>query len=679
MELIVAEKPKVAYTIANALGGSGIKRKAYSNIGYYECEVDGKKVVVAPAVGHLFNLAEKKRSKDYPVFDIEWKPSYSISKGAAFTKPYVNMLESLGKKADMCTIACDYDLEGSVIGFNVYRFCYGKRPGKRMKFSSLVPGELKEAYENAAPEIDFNNAYAGETRHKLDWFYGINLSRALMSALKKAGGFHTMSIGRVQGPALSILATREKLIADFVPEDYWEVRIWLQDTEFMHEKDRFSSEDEAKKAHAAIKSNATVEKVEKKEKKIWPYPPFDLTSLQLEAHRCFGISPSQTLSLAQTLYENSMISYPRTSSQKLHPKLGLKRIIGKLAGIEEYRERAEKLIKENWYRPFQGRKEDPAHPAIHPTGLYKKLEGQEKKLYDLIVCRFLGVFAPPAEAETTKITASTGGEIFKTSGERIAKRNWIDMYPYYKSKERALPEFKIGEKEEVEKKSKVKKKTKPAPRYTPASIISELEKNKLGTKATRSTIIDTLFKRNYVLGKSITVTDFGMDVWRVLGKYSPRILDPELTRGIEDDMEKIVAGKLTEDEAVEKGKERLIEILGDFKKHEASIGKELLGAMRETEEKENNLGVCPNCGGTLRIIRLKGGRQFVGCSGYPKCTQAYPLPTGAYITITQKNCKECGTRIVKVRRNKTFFEMCLDTKCKTKENWGKAKPKKEGK
>jgi len=134
MELIVAEKPKVANTIANALGGSSVKRKMHGNIAYYECEVDGHKVVVAPAVGHLFNLAEKKRTKDYPVFDIEWKPSYTISKGAAFTKPYVALLDALGKKADMCTIACDYDLEGSVIGFNVYRFCYGKKPGRRMKF-----------------------------------------------------------------------------------------------------------------------------------------------------------------------------------------------------------------------------------------------------------------------------------------------------------------------------------------------------------------------------------------------------------------------------------------------------------------------------------------------------------------------------------------------------------------
>ena len=675
MELIVAEKPKVAHTIAKALGGSTVSRKQYSNIGYYECEKDGREIAVAPAVGHLFNLAEKKKSREYPVFDIEWKPSYEISKNAAFTRPYVNLLKSLGKKADVCTVACDYDIEGSVIGYNVYRFCYGKEKGKRMKFSSLVPGELKEAYENASGEIDFNNSYAGETRHMLDWYYGINLSRALMGSLKKAGGFRTMSIGRVQGPALNILSQREKTILDFVSRDYWEVKILLKGVEFLHEKEKFLDEEDAKKAHAAIREHALIEKVEKRERKIWPYPPFDLTSLQLEAHKCFGISPSQTLAIAQTLYENSLISYPRTSSQKLPPKLGLKKIISKLAGTEEYRERAEKLLEKGWLRPFQGKKDDPAHPAIHPTGLQKQISGNEKKIYDLVASRFLAVFAPAAEAESTKLSAETGGERFRASGERIKEKNWIAFYPYYKGKEVELPEFEEGKEEEVEKKSKTKKKTKPPRRYTPASIIYELEKHKLGTKATRSTIVDTLFKRHYVMGKSIQVTEFGMNVWKVLGEYSPKILDAGLTRKIEEDMEKIADGKLEKETVVEEGKEVLVEILDDFRKNEEKIGKALLESVKKTEEEQNNLGTCPKCGGTLRIIRLRGGKQFVGCSGYPECRNAYPLPTGAYITPTKKTCKECDTRIVKVRRGKTFFEMCLDTKCKTKENWGKTKGK----
>lgn len=568
----------------------------------------------------------------------------------------------------------------SVIGYNVYRFCYGKKPGKRMKFSSLVPDELREAYENASEGLDLNNAHAGEARHILDWYYGINLSRALMNALRKAGGFKTMSIGRVQGPALSLLSEKEKAISEFVPEDYWEVKIWLRDTEFLHEKERFMEEGEAKKAHSAIGKEAVVESIEKKERKIWPYPPFDLTSLQLEAHRCFGMSPSQTLSVAQSLYENSLISYPRTSSQKLPMKLGLKRIIRKLAENPQYKGRAEKLVEKGWdSKPMEGKKSDPAHPAIHPTGLSKPLEGSEKKLYDLIVCRFLSVFAPPAKAQGTKIVAETGGERFRASGEMIGERNWIEFYPYYKGKERELPAFSEGGRESVGKKSKVKKQTKAPPRYTPASIISELEKRRLGTKATRSTIIDTLFKRNYVSGKSISVTDFGMKVWKVLGKYSPKILDAELTRKIEEDMDKIVEGETTEEKVVGEGKGVLVGILEDFKKHEAGIGKELLAAMRETEEKENDMGPCPKCRkNNLRIIRLRNGNQFIGCGGYPECRNIYPLPHGAYVAKLKKPCPVCGMAMVRVRRGRMRFEMCIDPKCKSKESWGKKKAGKGG-
>ncbi len=676
MELIVAEKPKVAYTIAKALGGSTVKKHMFGSISYYEFELNGKEVCVAPAVGHLYNLAEKTKSNTYPTFDIEWKPSYEISKSSAFTRGYVKALEMLGKKADMLTVACDYDLEGSVIGYNVYRFCYGKQPGKRMKFSTLVPGELQEAYANAAPEIDFNNAFAGETRHILDWYYGINLSRALMSALKRAGGFRTMSIGRVQGPALDILSTRELEIKNFVPEDYWEVKIFLKNTEFLHEKERFFAEGEANVAFGKIGADAKIGSVQVTQRKIWPYPPFDLTSLQLEAHRCFGIAPSQTLQIAQSLYESSLISYPRTSSQKLPPRLGLMRIVEKLKEAPEYKERAEKILQNGWRSPFQGKKDDAAHPAIHPTGLHAKLEGSEKKMYDLIVSRFLAVFAPPADAESTQVVAETGGEKFIANGARVVNQNWIAFYPYYTNRDKEIAAFTQGSTEKVEKKDNEKKKTKAPPRYTQASIIAELERAKLGTKATRSVIIDTLFKRNYVGERSIEVTDFGMNVWGVLEKYSPKILDSELTRKIEEDMEEIAAGKLQKEKVVEEGKALLIDILSDFKKNELEIGKGLLSAMKVTDERDNDLGLCPDCGSNLRIIRMKMGKQFIGCSGYPNCRRGYPLPQGAYITVLKKKCKDCGMATVKVRRAKTIFEMCIDPKCKSKENWGKKKEEK---
>lgn len=679
MELIVAEKPKVAYTIAKAIGGE-MAQKSHGKVRYYEIAKDGREYAVAPAVGHLFNLAEVKKSHSYPVFDVEWKPSYQISKFSYYTRDYTETLQMLGKKADRVTVACDYDIEGSLIGYNVYRFCYGGENGGRMKFSSLVPSELSESFENREGSIDFNNAFAGEARHVLDWYYGINLSRALMTALKKAGGFRTMSIGRVQGPALDILAKREKEIGAFIPQDYWEVRIWLKGTEFLHELGRFMEQAKAEAVYSKIAKGmgAAIENVEKKEVEAWAYPPFDLTSLQLEAYGAFGFPPALTLALAQTLYEGSLISYPRTSSQKLPAKLGLARIIDKLSSNPEYAPHAKILLEKKWFRPREGKKEDPAHPAIHPTGMAPgKLSEQEKKLYDLIVRRFLSCFAPPAKIAVTKIKARAGGEGFDANGSQIVEKGWIEFYPYYKSKEKAVAPFTNGENTPVEDKKNEKKKTKPPNRYSPASIISELEKKHLGTKATRSVIVDTLFKRGYAEGRSIEVSPFGMRVWEVLGTYSPKILDEKLTRKLEDDMEMVVAGRMGKEAVIEEGKEILIQILDDFKKNEEKVGKELLASVKQTEA-EGAKAMCPKCGRPLRVIRMKTGSQFAGCTGYPDCRNAYPLPRMGYPVLIEKKCPECGGPMAKIRGKGRSYEMCLVVDCKSKANWGKRKEEKTG-
>ncbi|MCK4319610.1 DNA topoisomerase I [Candidatus Micrarchaeota archaeon] len=676
MELIVAEKPKVAYTIAKALHPSP-KRITEGKVAYYEFELNGEMVVVAPAVGHLFTLAEKNKTNSYPVFDIEWKPTYETSKSSYFSRPYVALLKKLGKEADLLTVACDYDIEGTLIGYNVYRFCYGKKDAARMKFSALVPSELKDAYANKG-ELDLGNAHAGEARHILDWYYGINLSRALMSCLKTAGTFRILSIGRVQGPALNLLAEKEDAIKKFVSEPYWEVYIQCRGFLFLHKANRFFDEEKAKKVHSRIGKTGIVANKEVSEKKIPPYPPFDLTSLQTEAYRTFGFSPTRTLKLAQNLYEDSLISYPRTSSQKLSAKLNLPRILQKLAEIEEYAEHAGKLISEKRFRPMQGKKDDPAHPAIHPTGQKGKMDKDEKKLYDLIVKRFLSVFASWAKSEITHILIETGEEPFTGKGIRIIEKGWIEYYsPYYKSKEVEIPFFEQKEQVEIEDKEKKKKKTKPPARYTPASIISELEKRNLGTKATRAAIIETLVKREYITGRSLEVTDFGIGIWKVLKDEVPTILDEELTRSIESKMVKISEGKIKMEEPIEEGRQRLISILSKFKQREKEIGESLKKALKLSSG-SNVIGKC-GCGGDLKIIKLKNGNQFVGCSNYPNCRQTYPLPSGSWVTPTGKTCKECGKPIIKVSKNRKFYQMCVSPACPSKANWGKKKDNKEEK
>jgi len=677
MELIVAEKPKVTQKIAMAIGGN-VTRKAKGNVSYYEIEKDGKQIVVAPAVGHIYTLAQKDGSRGYPVFDIEWVPSYKASKGAAFTKPYLTLLQQLGKKADSFVSACDYDIEGTLISYNVFRFATKIKEGKRMKFSALTSSDLKEAYEKRG-DFDYSNAFAGEARHVLDWYYGINLSRALMSALRAASQMKVMSIGRVQGPALDILATLEKEIKAFVPVPYWVLTASIKSVKFTHRKERFFDEGEADTSLEKTAKKGTISKVDKKEMKIWPGPCFDLTSLQVEAHRTFGFNPSRTLQVAQSLYEDSLITYPRTSSQQIPPSINLRTILNKLKENDEYGDLCSKIIDNSWFRIFQGKKTDPAHPAIHPTGLKPKgkLGKEEAKLYDLIVRRFLSAFAPPAVKENTIVDADAGGEPYFAKGSRVIEKGWTEFYgKYFRSKDEELPEFREGDEADVKRKKKTKKETQPPRRYTQASIVSELEKRHLGTKATRSVVVDTLFKRGYAGGKPIEVTDFGLKVRDVLAKYAPEILDEELTRKIEEDMEKIQEGKLEKDTVIDEGKEILIQILDKWKNNEAKIGKEIAESLKLTEAKENFVGKCDKCGGNLRVIRLKAGKQFIGCSGYPECRNAYPLPTSAFVKTTEKVCPECGKPVVFVARQKMRFEMCVDPNCPSKDKWKKKGEKK---
>jgi DNA topoisomerase-1 len=673
MELIIAEKPRVAEKIASAIGEK-VERKSYEGIYYYETTRNGREIVIAPAVGHVYTLVEKEKSHGYPVFDIEWVPAYRASKEAAYTKGYVELIQKLAKKADTFISACDYDIEGSTIAYNVFRYATTIREGRRMKFSALTNSDLVEAYEQRT-DFDFNNAYAGETRHILDWYYGINLSRALMGALRAASRYRVLSIGRVQGPALGMLSELERDIRAFVPSPYWELSMHAKGAEFMHARGRFLEEPLADEALGRTTATGTVKSVDRKDQQVPAMPCFDLTSLQLEAYRLFKYSPSRVLELAQNLYEASLITYPRTSSQKIPQSINVHKIITDLSANPEYAQLAKKLETEKWLKPVQGKKEDPAHPAIHPTGQHGRLDAQEKNLYDLIVRRFLSAFAPMAMRERVRVEVDAG-EPYAVSGSRLTVKGWTEFYgKYYTSEDVELPQFTAGEKIGVEDKLKAKKETKPPKRYTQASLVSELESRHLGTKSTRAVIIDTLMKRGYASGTaSIEVSDFGLKVCEVLQKYAPEILDENLTRKLEDEMEGIQEGKVEKEKVIGDGKEILVGILGKWKSSEAKIGADLAEALRATIEQENMVGVCDKCGKNLRIIRMGGGRQFIGCSGYPACRNAYPLPGGAFVKVTGKPCPACGKPVVFVKRSGGRpFNMCIDPKCPSKADWGKKK------
>ncbi len=674
--LIIAEKPNAAAKIAAALSDGKTTRQG-RKVAFFEFERNGEHITVAPAVGHVYGLRAKAKGSGYPVFDVEWAPSSETSESSAFTKDYLDQLGSLSKKASRIVVATDYDIEGSLIGWNIVRFNAPGKPASRMAFSTLVAEDLVDAFEHPQP-MDVKNAQAGEARHELDWLYGINLSRALMGAIRAAGAFRVMSIGRVQGPSLNVLVERERAIAAFKPTPYWELHALVKKVDFQHEKGKFTDKKLADAAHAASKPDGVVEKVESKKISQLPPFPYDLTTMQLDAYRAFGFTPSQTLSLAQTLYESGFISYPRTASNKLPAKLNLKKIIEKLGGQPAYASLARTLLTQNRIKPHEGPKEDAAHPALHPTGLPPSGGGErELKLYDLIARRFLACFAAPAKRESQRVTLRLGSEAFAASGAHTVEPGWMTFFPYAKLDEVTLPQFRDSEHVRAEKIDLVEKMTQPPKRFSPATVIKKMEDLGIGTKATRSEVLETLYARGYIEDKkSIRVTPLGATVTDVLAHHAPEILSEQLTKKFEEEMEEIAAGRKPPTEVVGEGRELLAGVLAKFKREENEAGKELLTALRSTQQQARTLGVCKVCAQEGRagqlVIRKSQYGYFVGCDQYPACRNLYPLPKEASIQSLNKICPQCGTPQVKVlRKGKRPFMMCLDPTCPTKAGWGK--------
>jgi DNA topoisomerase-1 len=659
--LILTEKPSAAKMIAYSLAEGKPKMVKKRRAFWFELKRNGKDIRVVPAVGHLFILAQEEESHHwtYPVFSVKWKPTF-LNKNNKWATKYYENIKDLVKNANEFISATDYDIEGSVISYNIFRFIFNVKDGKRMKFSTLTTPDLIYAYEHASPNLDFLRIEAGLTRHQLDWYFGINLTRALTMALESVGGYWTLSTGRVQGPTLSILEKRQKEIEAFKPTPFWELELQglinNHKITALHVKDKFWKKDEVSGILEKCKGKpAIVKDVEKKEHKQFPPFPFDLTSLQREAYRLFSYSPKMTLDVAQTLYGQALISYPRTSSQKLPAKIGYKTILTKLSEQSEYSELCKKLLEKKSLKPNEGKKTDPAHPAIFPTGNKpKKLNSYQKRVYDLIVKRFFSVFADPAIREQTKIVIDIENEDFVAHGIRTMTPNWFEFYkPYARFKEEILPEVKKGDGVDIKKLSMLEKETEPPNRYSQASILKEMENLGLGTKGTRAHILQTLYDRGYIKERSILVTELGEAVVASLEKYCSEIVSVDLTRKFDEEMAAIEAGKRKREEIVQNAEEELKKILQGFKENQKGIGEGILKAVKEFEHEEHLIGKCNKCGNELRIIHSKRtGKRFVGCSGYPKCTNSFPLPQHGKLQVLSKTCKDCGLRMVSVKTYK---------------------------
>jgi len=682
--LIVTEKPNAAQRIAKALDSQGKPEKVEEDgVPYFLAHRD-QNLVIVPALGHLYTVVhERGRRNHYPVFNFKWAPRYSTERRAKETRTWIEVISKLASNAENFIAACDYDLEGSLIGYCILKYACDNKEGvaKRMKFSTLTKNELEKAYEDPLPSLNFALIEAGRTRHEIDWLYGVNLSRALTLAAKRwSGRYATLSTGRVQGPTLKFLVRREKEVQSFVPTPYWSLRSEVEVKgsvyEAEYETKTFEKEADANAVVEACKGKTgEIETIEIKKLQQKPPIPFDLGKLQTEAYSLFRYTPKRTSSIAQRLYLEALISYPRTSSQKLPPTIDYKAILEKLKKKAVYKKLASDLLKKAKLKPVEGKKEDPAHPAIYPTGNMpeKQLSEPEKRVWDLVVRRFMAVLGEPAIKQSMKASIVVNGHPFYLRGRRVLKKGWMRFYkPYVRDEEVVLPVIKEGEKVPIKRVIREDKFTKPLSRYNPSSLLQKMEEEGIGTKATRADIIETLYSRGYVAEERIVATDLGFDIADVLSRYCPMVTSVKFTRELEGKMEKIQTNSEDRVNVLIEAVKQLKPVLEQIKEKEQTIGQMLSQAIKRARMQERIIGDCPDCktGKLMILYSRKTRKRFIGCTNYFEgiCTTSFPLPQKGTAKPAQKNCKGCEWPLVFVRmRGKRPWMLCFNPKCPLKE------------
>ena len=527
MKLCIAEKPSVGREIARVLGATASKNGYMEGNGYW----------VSWTFGHLCTLYEPEdygmewkqwRMEVLPMIPQRFRLKLIPEKGSM---AQFEILKDLISKCEEVINCGDAGQEGEVIQRWVMQKAGCKVPVKRLWISSLTEEAIKEGFANLYPASDFDNLYAaGSVRAIGDWLLGMNASRAY--TLKFAAPKQVISIGRVQTPTLALLVERQKAIANFKPEKFWELRTLYKGGLFQSTKGRMGTEEAAKTLCAKVESAPfTVTKVEKKKAKEGAPKLFDLTLLQVESNRKFGFSAEETLQIIQSLYEKKLTTYPRVDTNFL-PNDVYPKVPGIMRGLVPYATYTQELLSKGALpksKKVFNDKKITDHHAIIPTGEFaaaSSLNRNEKLVFDLVIRRFLAVFYPDCEYDNTLVT----GEVvtddakveFKATGRVIVNPGWRVLFPDKSqeegeeekdSDEKLLPAYQVGE-SGPHKPEIVAKQTQPPKYMTEADLLKAMETagktveddslrelmkaNGIGRPSTRAAIIETLLRRKYI-------------------------------------------------------------------------------------------------------------------------------------------------------------------------------------
>lgn len=607
--LVLAEKPSVGRDIAKVLGCKNEKN------GF----IEGSKYIVTWALGHLVTLADPEtydqKYKSWNMEDLPMIPKYLKTVVIKKTSKQFNTVKSQIARNDVdeIVIATDAGREGELVARWIIEKAKSNKPIKRLWISSSTDKAIKEGFANLKDGHKYDNLfYSAIARAEADWFVGLNATRALTTKYNAQ-----LSCGRVQTPSLSIVKNREDEIQKFKAKEYFGVEVnavkGSSNIKFSwNDKNNSSSSFNKEKVEDIVSKikgkDIEIIDVNKTLKKKYSPALYDLTELQRDANKMFGFSAKETLSIMQKLYEHhKVLTYPRTDSRYLTDDIvdTLKDRI-KAVNFSEYSGVCSKLLKKNIVKnkSFVDNSKVSDHHAIIPTEervFISDLSDKEKKIFNLVVKRFLAVLSDAYEYEQTKITANIDGEIFVSSGNKVEKLGWKALYTDFDDEDdvKSIPSVNKGDKLNVISVNMTNGKTKPPSYLNEATLLTQMEKNGLGTVATRADIIEKLFNSFLVEKKDrdIHITSKGKQLLELVPED---LKSPDMTSSWEKKLQDISNGKLKKSVFID-----------DIKNYTTTIIKEIKNS--DSKFKHDNLtkNKCPECGKYMLEVNGKKGKMLV--------------------------------------------------------------------
>jgi DNA topoisomerase I len=666
--LVVTEKFSTALRIAVVLSDGRMKRTRVEGANVFEFERPEGPYAVTGLRGHIVEL-------DYPEELAEWSLE-SLPKLLAATPEkrvkepgIVHALQSIIRRYDRLVLATDFDREGELIGMECLELLEKVHPSvevKRARYSALTRDVIEQSFTHLA-EVDRALAEAAAARQEIDLVWGALLTRYLsLTAQQRGKGF--LSVGRVQTPTLALLVERDQAIKEFTPTPFWELHAGgAKDGEafgLKHAHGPWTVKAEADAVFGKLQgaTEGVVREFKEEEVHRRPPVPFSTTLFVAEATR-LGLGAATVMRIAEDLYTQGLISYPRTDNTVYPRGLGLKTLAEKFRE-GPFGEAAAYVLDQPTFRATRGRTETTDHPPIYPTSAVdpKKLRPDHAKVYELVVRRFLATLAPDSVSRSRVAAVEIRGERFEGKGQHLLEAGWYRVYPYSSPDETPMPPFVVGETVPIASIELKEEQTRPPRRYTQGSLIQEMERLGLGTKSTRHDVLQKLFDRHYVSARQLEPTSTGIAVTEALRAHAPLITRPEMTHRLEEDMGLVAESKKPKEDVLAESREMLREAYELLASNAAGVRETLTGAL----DRQHFVGPCAKCGGALRLARSPRGSRWVQCSNNPAtCTANYALPSAGFVEPAPEFL--CGT--CKVPRVKITFRgqrpdlYCINPEC----------------